>query len=511
MNDDVLDHILQACPTSTLAALSVVSSHIRILAFPHLLRTVSLDRSPQGLLTFLNFILNNTQSRNVEDPDVGPRTEILGAGRYIVKLEIGFLALETTVWVVDRLVPVENEEYPVSTWAPILTRALAVMPNLHSIVVKDKVEEIAFHSPDFALALFSLPRLTYIVLWSVGLIASNHFGEAMDLRKDVTNLQTVKFCIHGDLEQLELTAGKGMGSVLFNTRGRLTEIDLSECNLRDLLHDEDSEEGRNKIKTPVIFPNVVILSLHCCDVSLKALASAFPALRTLIFGFSPFSHRDAPPQTHKVSFPSLVYIKGRYRDLYAFLASTAAHSHLRRVVVDFPWRSEYDDAIPAFAVTRALPFLKSLHFTLSEVMPLSWWKTLGHTLPHLTYLDVLLAAKATDQLDLLCNQVPRSLASVPLVYVSLILRGTEYVIGDGTSPEIQSLLTAPAIALSYARNIPTLKYIDICKTIDAVEGLISWWRVVRESSVSGDDVCVEVKALDAYEGRALKSWYDLEA
>ncbi|KAF8966277.1 hypothetical protein BDZ97DRAFT_1992748 [Flammula alnicola] len=493
-NDDVLDHILQACPTSSLVVLSLVSSHIRILALPHLLRTVSLDRSPQGLLTFLNFILNNTQSRSVEDPDVGHRTEILGAGRYIVKLEIGVLALQTTVWVVDRLVPVENEEYPVSTWAPILTRALALMPNLHSIVMKGKVEEIAFHSPGFALALFSLPRLTYIDLWSVGLLASNCFGHAMDLRKDVTNLQTVKFNVHGDLEQLDLTAGEGMGSVLFHTRGRLTEIDLFECNLRNLLHGEESEEDRNEIKTPMIFPNVMILSLDSCDVSLKALASAFPALRILIFGFSPFSRRDGPSQTHKISFPSLVYIKGRYEDLYVFLDSTAAHSHLRRVVVDFPWTPEDDNATPAFAVTRAVPFLKSLHFTHDEVMPLSWWKALGHTLPHLTYLDILLAADAIDELDLL---VPRSLASVPLAYVSFILGGTRHVIGDRTSPEIQSLLTAQAIALSYARNIPTLKYIDICKKIDGVKGLTSWWSVV--------------KALDAYEGRALRSWYDLEA
>ncbi|KAF8966287.1 hypothetical protein BDZ97DRAFT_700381 [Flammula alnicola] len=410
-NDDVLDHILQACPTSSLAALSLVSSHIRILALPHLLRTVSLDRNPQELLTFLNFILNNTQSRNVEDPDVDHRTEILGAGRYIVKLEIGLLALQTTVRVGDRLVDAENEEYPISTWAPVLTCALAIMPNLHSIFIQGDVEEIAFHSPDFALALFSLPRLTYIDLWCVGLVASNRFGHAMDLRKDVSNLQTVKFNVHGDLEQLDLTAGEGMGSILCHTRGRLTEIDLTDCNLRNLLYDDESEEGHNEIKTPLIFPNVVILSLDSCDVSLKALASAFPALRTLIFGFSPFSHRNGPSQTYKVSFPSLVYIKGRYKDLHVFLDSTAAHNHLRRMVVDFPWSSDDDDAMPVFAVTRAVPFLKSLHFTHSEVMPLSWWEALGRTLPHLTYLDILLAAKATDQLDLLV----RLMSDSPLV------------------------------------------------------------------------------------------------
>ncbi|KAF8966307.1 hypothetical protein BDZ97DRAFT_1917689 [Flammula alnicola] len=514
--DDVLDHILQACPTSSLTVLSLVSSHIRVLALPHLLRTVSLDRNPQQVLTFLNFILNNTQSRNIKDADVGHRTEILGAGRYIIKLEIVDFAFCTTIWVEDAPVLAEKEEYPISTWAPILTRALALMPNLHSIVIEGKVEEIAFHSPDFALALFSLPRLTYIDLWSVGLLASNQFGHAMDLRKDVTNLQTVKFSVHDDLEQLELTAGEGMGSVLFHTRGPLTEINVSACNLRNLLHDEESEEGRNEIKTPVIFPNVVILTLECCDVSLTALASAFPALRTLIFSGSPFSHPDAPPQTHKVSFPSLVSIKGQYKDLHVFLDSTATHSHLRRVVVDTIWTPEDDDATPPFAVTRAVPFLKSLHFTHSRIThrklkPLSWWKALGRTLPHLTYLAIPLDVNAADELDLWCIQVPRSLASVPLAYVSLSLRGTESVVGDGTSPEIQSLLTAQAIALSYARNIPTLKHIDICKIIDEVKGLISWWSVVRESSVSGDDMCVQVKAIDAYEGRALRSWYDLEA
>ena len=64
--DDVLDHILQICSTSSLAVISRVSFHTRELALPHLLRRVCLDRNPQQVLTFLNFIIDNAH-----DSDLG--------------------------------------------------------------------------------------------------------------------------------------------------------------------------------------------------------------------------------------------------------------------------------------------------------------------------------------------------------------------------------------------------------------------------------------------------------
>jgi hypothetical protein len=69
-----------------------------------------------------------------------------------------------------------------------------------------------------------------------------------------------------------------------------------------------------------------------------------------------------------------------------------------------------------------------------------------------------------------------------------------------------------AIALSYAKGIPTLKYIDVCKKdLTLSPGApVTWWKVVHEV-VSDGKVSLDVKSLDAYDGRTLREWYDLQA
>src|ERR1700679_1598242 len=98
--DDVLDLILQICSISSLAVISRVSSHIRELALPHLLRRVYLDRNSQQVLTFLNFILDNAH-----DSDLGIISE---PGRRVFYLELGTLAFKTCVLNDSRYQPVEN-------------------------------------------------------------------------------------------------------------------------------------------------------------------------------------------------------------------------------------------------------------------------------------------------------------------------------------------------------------------------------------------------------------------
>ena len=73
-------------------------------------------------------------------------------------------------------------------------------------------------------------------------------------------------------------------------------------------------------------------------------------------------------------------------------------------------------------------------------------------------------------------------------------------------------MTEEAIALSYAKGIPTLKYIDVCKSDLSLylEAPVTWWKVVREVASDGK-VSLHVKSFDADVGRTLREWYDLQA
>ena len=68
------------------------------------------------------------------------------------------------------------------------------------------------------------------------------------------------------------------------------------------------------------------------------------------------------------------------------------------------------------------------------------------------------------------------------------------------------------IALSYAKGIPTLKYIDVCKKdLTLYPGTpVTWWKVVREVVSDGKE-SLHVESLDAVKGRDLREWYDLQA
>jgi hypothetical protein len=77
---------------------------------------------------------------------------------------------------------------------------------------------------------------------------------------------------------------------------------------------------------------------------------------------------------------------------------------------------------------------------------------------------------------------------------------------------MQTTVPEEAIALSYAKGIPTLKYIDVCKKDLTLylRAPVTWWKVVREV-VSDGKVSLHVESLDAVKGRALREWYDLQA
>ncbi|KIM47558.1 hypothetical protein M413DRAFT_22202 [Hebeloma cylindrosporum] len=490
--DDLLDHILPICSISSLAVISRVSFHTRELALPHLLRRVYLDRNPRQILTFLNFILDNAH-----DSDCVISSE---PGRHVFELELDSFALKSYVLNEEGVYkPAENEEYPVSTWAPTLAKALRLMPNLRSFTLRGETEEIVTYSSDFGLTVLSLPQLTSLMLWQIGPNTSLSFGKAIDSLKGTTKLQALML---SPMEQMEVVAHEGVGRFLFHYSMHLTDLCFLELDLKAFLQDDEHRRDSR-----VNFPAVGKLLIGDCELSLEELAAAFPALHTLHLDFSRFLHPYyTGPRENHVSFPNLISITGRYRDIYAILNSSACRDHVRRAVITCEWSDADDLATSAYAVPKAAPHLKSLHFAQSDVKPLAWWQGLGATLPELTYLDI--SFFIMKGLDLICNHIPSAISQISLEYIALLVQG--YPLVDDR--EVQATVPEEAIALSYAKGIPTLKYIDVWMqdlTVSLQEP-VTWWKVVRKVMSDGK-VSAHVESLDADEGRALRERYDLQA
>ncbi|KIM49589.1 hypothetical protein M413DRAFT_21780 [Hebeloma cylindrosporum] len=456
LNSDVLDCVLQECPTSSLVVLSLVSSNIHALTLPRLLHSVYLDQSPKQILSFLDFIIDNAH----------------GAGRRVLNLKLDGHALYQEEPELPSI-PTEIVEDPIALWAPTFARALAFMPNLLSLFLRDKVEEIASHSSDFAAALLSLPRLQSLYLTSVGHVASSQFGRLMDLKAGITSLQVIDILTHSDIEQLQ--------------------IGLLRCDLRDFLGEKTSNPAHK-----ITFPKVVKLSLDSCHTYLEDIAIAFPTLHTLYLGFSPFLRDpvNAPTRTF-CSFPSLISIAGRQWDIYSVLKCNNDRDHVRRLQFIHTW-SDDNVRMSTFVIPQAAPFLKSFSFSHGSVKSLSWWQAFSRAVPHLAYWRSRLYVPSTEELDLLLVQIPQTLASISsLEYISIVVEGYEHVMGNLTSPEIQASTTEQAIALI---NVP-----------GAVLGSPTWWRVVRQVAGEENDFGVNVKPLDASQGISKKEWYDRAA
>ncbi|KAF8891455.1 hypothetical protein CPB84DRAFT_1784161 [Gymnopilus junonius] len=204
LNADIFDYILGGCSKSSLLNVSLVSSHLRLFAMPHLLRTVSLDRNPEQIIGFLEFIINNSH-RNIDN-------EIIDPGRYVLAFEIP--CHSTAVGIQDdddhyHFVPAIPGPYTISAWAHLLT--------LRSLVIQAEIESICLHFPDFAATLLARPQLTDIDLWWIGSgsTASNLFGQVMHMKAGTIRLRKVKYYVEGGINKLALHKGEGFGSVLF--------------------------------------------------------------------------------------------------------------------------------------------------------------------------------------------------------------------------------------------------------------------------------------------------------
>jgi hypothetical protein len=282
----------------------------------------------------------------------------------------------------------------------MLAKALRLLPNLRSFTLKDETEEIVTYSPDFGPTLLNLPQLTSLILWGIGPNTSLSFGKAIDTLKGATKLQALDLSCMSDLEEMEVVVHEGVGRFLSHYSVHLTDLSLCGLDLRTFLQEDEHRPDNSR----VTFPAVGKFQIGSCELSLEGLATAFPALHTLHHDSMFLRPNSTAPRRNQVSFPNLISIMGRYRDIDAILNSNASRDHVRRAVITSEWNDHDDVATSAYAVPKAAPHLKSLHFSQLYVKPLAWWQAFGETLPELTYLDISLYVR--NGLDLIVSLLP---------------------------------------------------------------------------------------------------------
>ncbi len=390
LNEDVLDQIFQYCPNYTHRVLRQVSSDMRSIVWRHMCRTVTLPYSHRRLCAFLKFIADNTHNT-----DTG---RIWGAGTHVLRLNIR----QKFLCDINLFLPAESREegqYSVSQWAPHLTHALTLMPQLLSFSLKKRAEEIASHSPQFAMTLGNQPSLTCLELHPVGPLLSNQLERAADSAHNFSKLRDIEFSLNpGQQDQ-------AMWRFLLLIRDRLTKVVSSNWDLSFLIHNGNLHPEYN---AAMVFSNVVHLQLESCSFSIQAIATLFPAVKTLSI---PNLRLVSQPNSH-VHFANLVSVQGDWNILVILFACTN-NSYIRRLVViqrelDSPEGPlSVPDSDPRVFCGVLAASLRSLEFEQPRIRSLSWWKIFSRTIPCLTNLEMKLGVKPTD-LHLLVRFMPHN-------------------------------------------------------------------------------------------------------
>jgi len=167
-----------------------------------------------------------------------------------------------------------------------------------------------------------------------------------------------------------------------------------------------------------------------------------------------------------------------------------------------------------FSVTDALPELRSFHFYLWDVFPTEvWWRDLIRSAPHLTFLKASIRVPEVNnlevkvnELELSCIQLPHILSRLPLEYMSLRFCRSDLPWGLAIDPNQRSSRTDEAVALAYAKSIPTLEYFDI--EGHQYRNQIRYWRVIRESADNDTTMSVRVRELDEEDGVNARFCFD---
>ncbi|KAH9475018.1 hypothetical protein JR316_0012119 [Psilocybe cubensis] len=492
--EDVLDTIIQCCPIYTISIISRVSYSLRRLALPHLLHSVCLDRSPMQVVGFLNFILDN-----------GPES-FMDPGKHVFELEfVESPAFKRRVLHDGVYLLTTNEIYRLSSWAPMLTQALMLMPNLRSFTVKGNTDDIVTHSPSFGHILGSLSSLTSLTLWGVGSQTSLSFCDLTgNVETTGSSLRELK--IAGSYEYSEelttVSEDDGIGKLLAKHSHTLKELCLVALNLMGFLANHNINHDRSSGCSGVAFPLVTKLTIGNCSTTVESLACAFPMLQTLCLDYAEFIHvYSSGVPRDPVAFPNLASIQGWYKDVYEVLRCNRYPESMRRVVISYPWSSRDEvDTFP-FAVPSMALQLQSFHFMINEEKPISWWKGLSEHLSSLTYLSIVIHSSSYDDWRLICYEIPAAISSIPIRYLSIVIEEYEATMTDPAYAE-------ESLALSFSKEIPALQYMDVLRhNLSAMGGpnvsQTTWWTIVR-----GDNSNVSVEQLDWEEGNRLRDYYD---
>ncbi|KAF8883490.1 hypothetical protein CPB84DRAFT_188339, partial [Gymnopilus junonius] len=231
LNDDVLDRILKLYSTPSLAALTFVSSRSYVIALPHLLRCIFLGKNTLQCAAFFNYVLDHTQRRIPNNSVLSYPSERGRPGKHIRKLQLAYSVCTQEF---------DEEECTVEMWAPLLTRAPEVMPNIRSVVIEARVEDIVSHSPGFAHALLTRPFLARLELRFLGTVASNRLGQALKSAPSPAVLQRVKFAYGSTSDEQDHTTVEYIGAILFHSRKSLIQVALDGYDLYRVLANPDS-------------------------------------------------------------------------------------------------------------------------------------------------------------------------------------------------------------------------------------------------------------------------------
>ena len=401
LNDDVLYEICRACPASTLVKLSLVSTTFYTMAMPNLLRNVGFYRDLVMLLRFIHFILHNsTAVSEIPGQQVGgmQRFSIANPGNHVYKFEMDL----------GR----ENDEAdtssncPIEEWAPLLTKAIMVMPNLRSVAILD-FRQICYYSSQFVEALLSRPHLTSFEVDGFGGTASRHVGEVVKSKRcEAPRLKYIGFNDWFTFDDWEVAAffkDDGFGSLIYSCRKTLERLALDECNMRNLLvGPQVLPDGSTK---PIIYPLVdkIHLSGHL-HVTVEEFALSFPSLHSLHLGNSSFVQQNSG-QDRKVPFRNLVSVDTDLEVLSSFLECIEPLPSLRRLTL-FSSRSGYSNG--GFSATRSvltvLQNLRSIHVTVHRMADLDPWIALSKHLSSLRYLNLDYSFEPDENQQILVSQ-----------------------------------------------------------------------------------------------------------
>ena len=412
LDNGLLYEICRACPASTLTKLCLVSATFYATAMPHLLRDVTFSRSSEQLLCFLDFILDNSGAEPAKQDKHPEATTLWGKLRKKLAHKRGVGAHQRHI-VADpgRLVytfelygkacttakkRVYTNEYIVL--APLLSDAIALMPNLHSVTFHyaSGIEAICLCSADFIPALLSRPHLTSLVFHSLGPSASQSFGKAVRSRKgDALKLKKIAFehaWSANPLDDLTLCQDEGLGSLIFSCRETLEELTIGKCRMQDLLiYRQTLPQGLTTSTIPVVYPRVGKIYLHGDPrATIKDFALAFPSLHTLRLWYprtfiSPENNRENPmvPLLNLASFTA-----SNFADASSFLRFIHPTPKLRHLALSGQSAKEIKEEDTHFVVTSIFPTLTNLNIVLRDALEASPvpWEVYSESLRSLRYL-----------------------------------------------------------------------------------------------------------------------------